>query len=168
MRTIFILIIFFTVSLLSAQEKKLVEIEAQLYKPKKEITKVLKEISLNSKCFESNDSISNRQHLLIFVYNTDEDRYFLGTTSSANILDDALLTWDDLIVSGILFYKGDIVFLAFNRDCTDNTKKFFRKTRKKVKVNLPYSNSTLPFCGATFEIIDGKFFLLEKKESWKL
>lgn len=161
---------FFSIIIYGQEEQKFVEIEVQLYKPKRAIKKVLKEISSNPKCFEAdNDDFSNKQQLFIFVYHPNDNHYILGTTSAANVVTESLVEWDDLIISGIVKYKGATIFLTFNRDETNKTKSYFKKCGGKIKESFLITNSPPnTYCGANFQIKKNKFKLLDKFESWDL
>lgn len=155
-------------NVLGQEPEEGVVIEAQLYKPKQAIKKVIKEISGDLDCFRSDKSNEplNKQHLFVFNYDTASNQHFLVTTSAASVVDRSLLEWDDLTISGIVIFKNNVVFLTFNRDETNQSEALFRKTNKRVKVEVNVTDYPQYWCGASFKLIGKKYKLLEKSESW--
>ncbi len=162
-------ICFIAIFLMNAQEEQqFVEITGPVYKPKRMIKKIIEDLSKEPKCFESDNPFAPRYHYLSFSFHEDTGDYYLITMSSSNFISEYVIEVIDFHFSGIFYYKEYIVLLDFENDKTENRKKFFKKTTKKLKIKVPVTDNFEPYCGSDFELEGGNFKFTDKVESWNI
>ncbi len=162
-------ICFIAIFSMNAQDKQqFVEITGTLYKPKRVIKKIIDDLSKEPKCFESDNPFAPRFHDLSFSFHKDTGDYYLITSSRSNFIDESYIALNDLHFSGIFYYKEYIVLLDFENDKTENRNKFFKKTTKKLKIKVPVTKFSDPFCISVFEIEGCDFKLTYSSESWNI
>lgn len=164
----FFICFFVLISLNAQDEQQFVEITGTIYKPKRLIKSILEDLSKEPKCFETDNPFAPRFHYLHFSYNEDTDDYFLVTKSTSNFISKYNVSLIDLNFSGIFYYKEYIVLLNFDNDKTENRKKFFKETDKKLKIKVPVTDTFEPYCYLSFKIM-GCTFIPEnetKHRSW--
>ncbi len=153
-------------SLNAQEEQQFVEITGTVYKPKHAIKKIIEDLSKEPKCFESKNSITPRFHYLHFSYHQETDDYYLHATSRSNLINEISIALNDLNFSGIFYYKEYIVLLNFDNDKSENRKKFFKETDRNLKIKVPVTDTSDPFCNSYFKIKGQNFILNDTSRSW--
>jgi hypothetical protein len=165
---LFIFLMCFSLVVKAQDNRDFIELELELYEPKKKIKKVLKNLSSNPKCFwNSNEKLSDRQHILTFNYEEDKNQYTLVTKSSEKQLYKTLVDWNSYNISGVMYYKDDLVLLEFNNDEEKNRKPFVRIKQSSIKVKIPIADKVTEYsCRSIYEVKGCNFKLIEKMNSW--
>ncbi len=162
-------ICFFAIFSLNAQEEQqFVEITGTVYKPKRVIKKIIDDLSKEPKCFENDTGLDTKQHYLSFSYHPKTDKFYLIAQSSANTIKESHIDLNNLNFSGIFYHKKYLVFLSFDSEIVNKTKKFFRITGKSIKIKVPVTKLSDPFCSSIFEIEGCDFKLSDSSESWNI
>jgi len=122
------------------------EFETHIFKPKKNIKRILND-NINV-CFDENgiDSLTMQNMLQIFKRN---DSLIIGVQSSPRVISDLSVEWGGANIKGVFYYKNRLTVISVKDSEVDVLRKLFKKTCKseKVKTKLSFDD---PICGRNY------------------